>query len=213
MKKNRLAAITTVLLFGFGLFFFSTDGFQSFTAENARTQKLIKEKPAFPDVTLQDSKNRTYAFDTFKGKYVLITFIYTACTDVCPKIEMNMADVYKQIPKKYMGKDIVFLSISFDPERDNPQTLEKYRHSYDSDGDTWRMARITNKQELDNLLDAFGVVVIPDDSGNFTHNAAFYLVGPDGKLDQVMDYQKTDDAARQIKHMLRQKGGEVAWNK
>ena len=45
------------------------------------------------------------------------------------------------------------------------------------------------------MLDAFGVIVIPDDSGNFTHNSAFYLVDPKGKLIEVMDYKKIEEAA------------------
>src|SRR5699024_7748902 len=178
-SKRNAVSITVVLVFGFLLFFFGTDGFQAFTAETARTNKLLKEQPKFPDVTLEDSQARTYSFSEFKGKYVLITFMYTSCEDVCPVLEMNMAQVYQSIPDKYIGEDIMFLSISFDPERDDPATLAKYRGYFNSDGETWRMARITDQEELDALLDEFGVIVIPDDYGNFTHNSAFYLVDPE----------------------------------
>lgn len=186
----------------------STDGFQAFTAETARTKELIEKKPQFPNVTLEDSKEREYSFSEFSGKYVFITFIYTACTDVCPELELNMAQVYERIPEHYIGEDIVFLSISFDPERDTPETLEKYRSYFNSDGETWRMARIPDESELKNLLDEFGVVVIPDDSGNFTHNSAFYLVDPQGTLVEVMDYKKIEEAANKVTAILEKKAGE-----
>src|SRR5690606_30860943 len=109
-----------------------------FTAESARTYKLLQEKPQFPDVTLEDSKGREYTFSELKGKNIMLTFIYTACSDVCPKLEMNLAEVYNRVPTQYIGEDILFLSISFDPARDDVETLEKYRKAFGSDGESWR---------------------------------------------------------------------------
>lgn len=210
MIKNRhnLIAILIVLLFGGLLFYFGTDGFQAYTIEMARTNKLMQDKPKFPDVTLEDSKARVYPFTEFEGKYVMITFIYTACTGVCPQLEKNLAEVYHQLPREYIGDDIVFLSISFDPERDDPETLEKYQSYFDSDGETWRMARINDREELDSLLNSFGVIVIPDGEGDFSHNSAFYLVNPDGYLMDVMDFTEIDIAASKVTTILdREVGG------
>ncbi|TQS74812.1 SCO family protein [Ornithinibacillus gellani] len=197
MKENwhNTAATILVIIFGVLFLYATTDGFRAFTEESARVLRLYEEKPQFPLLELEDSKGRTYSFSEFEGKYVMLTFIYTACTDVCPKLELNLAQVYDQIPSKYMGKDVVFLSISFDPERDDVKTLEKYQQSFDSDGETWRMARIQDEQELEQLLDQFGVIVIPDGTGNFSHNSAFYLVDPKGKLVEVLDYKEPNAAA------------------
>ena len=206
-RHNRIAVIM-VLLFGFVLLYVGTDGFQAFTAERARTNKLIEQQPAFPNVTLEDSNERTYSFSEFAGKYVMITFIYTSCTDVCLQLEVNLAEVYELIPEKYIGEDIVFLSISFDPTRDDPETLDKYRSYFESDGETWRMARIPDQRELDQLLDEFGVIVIPEDNGHFTHNSAFYLVDPQGDLIDVMGYTETEKAADKVIDMLEKEAGE-----
>ncbi len=185
-----------------------TDGLQAFTAETARVNQLIEEKPTFPDVTLEDSEGRTYPISEFEDKYVFITFIYTACTTVCPQLEMNMAQVYEQIPQEYIGEEIVFLSISFDPTRDDPATLDQYRNYFGSDGETWRMARISNETELQSLLESFGVIVIPDGKGNFAHNSAFYLVDPNGSLIDVMDYREIDQAASKVISILDTEKGE-----
>ncbi|WP_066065923.1 SCO family protein [Neobacillus soli] len=201
-------ACLLVILFGFALFYIGTDGFQAFTAETARVNKLIDDKPKFPDVTFEDSKGRNYSISEFKGKYVFITFLYTSCTTVCPQLEMNMSKVYDKVPSKYMGKDINFLSISFDPARDDPSTLEKYRGYFNSDGETWRMARITKQAELDALLKEFGVIVIPDGNGSFAHNSAFYLVDKNGSLVDVMDYKKVDEAANKLVDILGKEAGE-----
>ncbi|WP_282173515.1 SCO family protein [Cytobacillus firmus] len=207
--KNRTALSSLlVLMFGIVLFYIGTDGFKAFTAETARVNQLMDEKPQFPDVTLEDNNGKTYPFSEFEGKYVFITFLYTSCGTVCPELEVNMSEVYKRIPEEYIGHDIQFLSISFDPERDDPKTLDTYRKAFGSDGETWRMARIPEQQELDSLLDRFGVIVIPDEYGNFAHNSAFYLVNPKGQLIEVMDYTLIEEAADRVKEILHSGGEE-----
>jgi protein SCO1/2 len=210
VSKNWLSsfACLLVLVFGFVLFYIGTDGFTTFTAETARVNQLIEDKPKFPDVTFEDSKGRIYPISEFKDKYIFITFLYTSCTTVCVQLEMNMAEVYDRIPSKYIGEEIIFLSISFDSNNDDPSTLDKYKDYFNSDGETWRMARITNQAELDSLLDAFGVIVIPDGNGNFAHNSAFYLVNKKGFLIDVMDYTKINESANKVVSILENEAGE-----
>ncbi|MFD2444975.1 SCO family protein [Bacillus sp. CGMCC 1.16607] len=210
MIKNRQTVISYLFVFFFGivLFYIGTDGFTAYTAETARVNRLIDDKPSFPQVTLEDSKEREYFISEFKDKYVLITFMYTSCGTVCPQLEKNMGQVYDLLPSENIGKEIVFLSISFDPTRDDPARLDQYKEIFNSDGETWRMARIPNQTELDSLLKRFGVTVIPDGNGNFAHNSAFYLVDKKGNLVNVMDYTKPDEAAKTIINILNEGKGE-----
>lgn len=203
MVENRTAlSLVLILLFGSILFYIGTDGFTAYTAETARVNRLLDDRPAFPAVTMEDSRSETYSLTEFENKYVLITFMYTSCGTVCPQLEKNMGEVYSLLPDDYIGKDIVFLSLSFDPERDTPARLAKYEELFHSDGVNWRMARIPDQKELDSLLKKFGVIVIPDDNGNFAHNSAFYLVDRDGRLVEVMDYTKVDEAAAKISKVI-----------
>ncbi|WP_078555050.1 SCO family protein [Bacillus alkalicellulosilyticus] len=207
-KRQNTIATIVVFLFGCVLFYVGTDGFRAFTAETARVNQLITEQPQFPPVTFEDSNGRIYPFSEFENKYVFITFMYTACTSVCWQLEMNMGEVYKQIPEKHIGDDIVFLSISFDPETDDPATLNKYKDYFKADGETWRMATIPNQQELDLLLEKFGVIVIPDEYGGFAHNSAFYVVDKQGTLIDVLDFTKPQEASEIVVTLLENDGGE-----
>lgn len=200
--RDQIIAISVVMLFGIGLFFVGTDGFTAFTAETARTKELIANQPTLPNVLLEDSKGREYSFDEFEGKYMMMTFVYTACSTVCPQLEANLAEVYESLPEEVLGEDIVFLSVSFDPERDTPEVLDKYRTYFGSDGDTWRMARIPDQAQLDALLDSFGVIVIPDGEGDFAHNVAFYLVDQEGNLMDVLDFTDIAGAQEKVKDLL-----------
>ncbi|WP_113927041.1 SCO family protein [Bacillus sp. P14.5] len=205
MKKPAptVLACLFVFLFGIGIFYIGTDGFKAYTAETARVNRLVDHQPAFPAVLLEDSSGRKYSIDEFKDKYVFITFFYTACTTVCPQLEYNMSQVYERLPAKDLGEEIVFLSISFDSERDHPDTLDRYKDYFYSDGETWRMARVPDQKELTWLLEYFGVIVIPDGDGNFAHNSAFYLVDKKGKLINIMDYTKVEEAATELKAVLK----------
>ncbi|MDG5785981.1 SCO family protein [Evansella sp. AB-P1] len=207
-NKHTIIASSVVLLFGLFLFYIGTDGFRAYTAETARVYQLTQDQPQFPNVTLEDSNGKIYPISDLEGKYVFITFMYTACTTVCPVLEMNMGQVYDRIPSNYIGEDIIFLSISFDPERDDPETLDMYKDNYYADGETWRMARINDETELENLLEAFGVIVIPDGTGNFGHNSAFYFVNREGTLIDVMDFTKIDEAAERVISELKEDEGE-----
>lgn len=199
MTFHEKLALVLVIMFGSIVFFIGTDGFQAFTAEQARTNQLIEEQPKMPDVPLEDSKSRRYSVrELQEDKYLFITFMYTNCATVCPQLERNMQEVFYQLPATMIKENIQFLSISFDTENDDPETLEKYRYYFDSDGENWRMARVNDDMALNHLLDQLGVTVIPDDYGNFQHNTAFYLVNPDGYLIDVMDYTDIDHAVDRI---------------
>ncbi|MBU9722998.1 MULTISPECIES: SCO family protein [Bacillaceae] len=201
-NKKTLISLIVVLVFGVLLFYIGTDGFRAYTAETARVIQLLEDKPKFPEVMLEDSNEEKYPISEFKGSYVFITFMYTACGTICPILEMNMGQVYRQIPEEYVGEDITFLSISFDPERDDPETLKEYMELFYADGETWRMARVNDDGELQHLLDEIGVIVIPDGEGDFAHNSAFYLVDRDGYLMDVMDFTDVDAAAERVISIL-----------
>ncbi|OXS60373.1 SCO family protein [Cohnella sp. CIP 111063] len=207
LRPNSLATFA-VILFGIALFYWGTDGFTAYTAESARVNRLLDARPTFPQTTFEDSKGRSYSISEFEGKYVFLTFFYSACSTVCVQLEGNMGRVYETIPAERLGREIVFLSVSFDPDRDDPARLEEYRTFFDSDGETWRMARVPDRTELNRLLDEFGVIVIPDESGGFAHNSAFYLVDPAGTLIDVMDYTRPEEAANEVARILDQERGD-----
>ncbi|HLS35806.1 MAG TPA: SCO family protein [Bacillota bacterium] len=204
-KKQRISIIV-VLIFGILMFYIGTDGFRAFTAETARTNKLIEEQPSLPLVTLEDSLEEKYSFDEFKDKYLFMTFFYTACSTTCPVLNSNAIEVFEQIPDQYLD-DIVFLSISFDTERDTPEILERYGGYFDIEREHWRLARVPNDDDLDRLLDDLGVIAIPDGQGDYQHNVAFYLIGRDGHLVDVMDFEDINGAADRIVTALQEEQG------
>jgi len=92
-----------------------------------------EQRKYFTDLPLLDQDGRAVRFytDVLKGKLVLISFIYTNCTDICPTLMHNLVDVQEKLGDRF-GKDVFFVSISVDPEDDTPEELKKYAERYEA---------------------------------------------------------------------------------
>lgn len=197
MKKDLI--ISGIIGFlGIILLFVTTNGFTAFTLEQQRLQDLKAQPPAFPDVEVVDQSGDVYNFDAFQGKHVFMTFIYTSCSTACPEMTSNMKHVYDLMDAQYFEDDVVFLSISFDTERDTVEVLERYAGYFNADGETWKMLRVPDDEELNELLSAYGVTVIPEGDADYQHNTSFYVLKPDGQLGEVLDFKDVDGAAARL---------------
>ena len=185
--RSVLASIAALLL-GAAVLWLGTDGFQAFTAEGVRRLAVAEKPRPLPPVRLQDSSGATIGLEDYQGKLILVTFIYTRCPDICTVLGDSFEHIYQALPSRMLGREIALLSVSFDPRRDGPAELAAYAKRYRAGGPAWRIARVADPMELKALLDAFGIVVIPDEYGGFEHNAAIHLVDRRGRLARIFDY-------------------------
>lgn len=197
MKKEWLYR-TFLIICGLLFLLVATDGYTTFTIEGKRINTLKEAPPEIPNIIVQDNKDRTYHFEEFEGKYMFMTFIYTNCSTVCPQMEVNMQEVFETLDMEKYKDDLVFLSISFDTERDTVEVLDRYAQYFNVDGDNWRMLRVPDDDDLEGLLDLYGVTVIPEGSSDFQHNTSFYLIKPDGQLLDVLDFREPQEAVQAI---------------
>ena len=65
--------------------------------------------------------------DDYQGKYLIMGFIYTNCPDICPLVTQNLIKVQKELGNP---DDVQFLGLSFDPKRDTPEVLKKYKEVF-----------------------------------------------------------------------------------
>lgn len=81
----------------------------------------------FPNVPFTTHRGKRVRFyrDLIRNKIVVIHFMYTFCQGVCLPVTANLAQVQKILGNR-MGRDIFFYSITLDPERDSPETLNAY---------------------------------------------------------------------------------------
>lgn len=85
----------------------------------------------FPNVPVQTHDGRALRFydDLIRNKIVVVNFIYTSCSNICPLVTSRLALVKDMLGDR-VGRDIFFLSISIDPLNDSPAVLKKYAETY-----------------------------------------------------------------------------------
>ncbi len=144
---------------------------------------------AVPDFKLRNQDGRTIRLAQFKGKALLVTFIYTRCPrpDFCPRVTHNFADVNNQLaanPALYAKTHL--LCVSFDPEHDTPERLRAYGATYiGSDAANafthWDFA-VPDEQVLKQMAQFFDVGISSGPDETITHTLSTTLIGPDGKV-------------------------------
>ena len=112
-------------------------------------------KMNIPDVELLDQNGKKVHFytDLVKGQTVVINFIFTTCTTICPPLGATFARVQKELGDK-AGRDVRFISISVDPATDTPERLKAWGAKFHA-GEGWTLVT-GNKPQLDELLRALG---------------------------------------------------------
>ena len=73
---------------------------------------------------------KKFQFDNLKGKIWLSQFVYTVCTDACPPMMNNMADLDKKLIDEGV-EDYKIVSFSIDPAVDTPEALQVYLDLFD----------------------------------------------------------------------------------
>jgi protein SCO1/2 len=142
-----------------------------------------------PDFHLLNQNGRIIHLSQFRGKVLLITFIYTRCplADYCPRMSRNFAEIDKALtadPSLYSKTHL--LSVSFDPSYDTPAVLRSYGGAYTGKYTQetfahWDFAA-PPKEELPKVLNFFLVGVTPGENHTLTHSLSTIVITPDGKI-------------------------------
>lgn len=112
-------------------------------------------KMSIPDVKLLDQDGRPVRFytDLVKGKVVVVNFIFTTCTTICPPLGATFARVQKELGAR-AGRDVSLISISVDPATDTPERLKAWAEKFHA-GTGWTL--VTGpKPQVDELLRGLG---------------------------------------------------------
>jgi protein SCO1/2 len=136
---------------------------------------------AAPDFTLIDQTRASIALSQFRGKVVALNFIYTSC--VLPQFCYRLANhfgVVQQRFKQRMGRDLVLLTVTFDPARDTPERLAEYSRQWSADPASWHF--LTGAvDDVQRVCKLYGVDAFPDE-GLISHSTRTVVVDRRGAL-------------------------------
>ena len=206
-RRRTFLAAAAVLAAGFYTTYAATDGLQAFSLESARRLSALRAAAPTPSPGLQFADGGIAPLIDPPGQVLLVDFIYTRCMTYCQALGSLYARLQTRLAAEIASGAVRLVSISFDPRHDRPDALERYRSRYGGDANGWDVARPLAAADLQRLLDAFGVVVIDDGLGGYTHNAAAHLVDRDGRLAAIVDADDLDGIVRATQRLL---GGPAA---
>jgi protein SCO1/2 len=136
---------------------------------------------AVPDFSLIDQQRRTVRLSQFRGKVVAINFMYTTCQlpDFCLRIVNHFGVLQKRLAAR-LGRDLIFLTITFDPLRDTPDVLARYAAQWAPVSPAWHFLT-GSEPDIRRVLGTFGVSAFPDE-GLMDHSLHTIVIRRDGTL-------------------------------
>lgn len=134
-----------------------------------------------PEFTLTNQDGKRVQLSDYKGKAVVLTFIYTRCPipNFCPRMSNNFAELQQRLRDEF-GAKAQLLSITMDPEFDTPAVLKDYATRYDADHATWTFATGTREQ-TDYAGSLFGLIQ-ESVGGLINHDLRTVLISPEGRM-------------------------------
>jgi protein SCO1 len=142
---------------------------------------LVAVGSPMPDFQLTDQAGAPVALSGLKGKVVAVTFIYSRCPlpDYCPRMIENFRAVRQRFAAR-MARDLVLLTISFDPKYDTPEILTRYANARRAGGPGWHFLT-GDPANVERVCNAFGIQYWAEE-GLITHTLQTAVIDREGKL-------------------------------
>lgn len=143
-------------------------------------QPLDKEAPEF---TLQDADGKIVGLSDFRGKVVVLHFVYTNCPDVCPLHAERIAEIQEMVNQTPMRDLVQFVTVTTDPKNDTPEIMRKYGLVRGLDPVNWTFLtsgpdRLTATREL---VEQFGHKFTEGDDGLQVHSVVTHVIDREGR--------------------------------
>jgi len=150
--------------------------------------QIPSEGSPVPDFVFTNQDGKRVHLAQYKGKVLLLTFIYTRCPmpDFCPRMTNNFRDIEKALKQDSSIYERTHLfSITFDPESDTPKVLRQYALSTTSIPAAelfphWEFV-VPRSQDLDPIANFFALSLWKE-NGQITHSLSTAIISKDGKL-------------------------------
>jgi len=183
------AATLGVLTLGLAALAWATDGGRSFTTEALRRSQVARAPVVLPEFTVVDGLGQKQSLQGLwaaGGKVWIVDFVYTRCTTLCLALGSSMQQLQAQIVAQGLAPRVGMVTISFDPEHDGPAALAAYARRVKANPAVWQVLSLARPADRRQLLDSFGIMVVPAPGGEFEHNAALHVVSPQGRLLRIL---------------------------
>jgi protein SCO1/2 len=145
----------------------------------------VKIGGRLPSATLVDQDGHALQLSSyFRGKTLLLSFIFTRCPDrtLCPAISGKFAYLQQHVDPRQFA----LAEITLDPQYDSPAVLRRYGLTYGARSQAWTLLTGTGST-IQRLLDAFNISSMRVSSNNFLHDDRLFIVAADGRVASIVE--------------------------
>jgi protein SCO1/2 len=175
-----------------------------FTARAGRELPVLAELPAF---SLLDEQGRSFRRDDLLGRVWIADFVFTACSDACPRLQQKMKRIQDRLVPLEQGGNIGLLSITVDPERDTPEKLRQYGQIFGAREGLWRYLSGPQQEVERTVVKGFHIAMakMPVSAGagdahaeafDIMHGERLVLVDAKGRIRGYYDADEPDKLLR-----------------
>jgi protein SCO1 len=142
-----------------------------------------KQAKPVPPLALKNSLGQPVNIDSYRGKAVLVTFIYDHCPDVCPIIVGNLHTAQKELGPE--ASKLQIIAVSVDPKGDTPTTVKAFLKQHQMTGKMQYL--IGSRPQLERTWKAWGIAArVPKNSPDqVEHSALIYGISGSGKITTI----------------------------
>jgi protein SCO1 len=130
----------------------ATDGGAGSPGDRLAAPQSVRETAPAPDFALRNADGRVVHLSQFRGRVVLLTFVYSHCPDVCPLIVENLTTAQRQLG----GRRAKIVAVSVDPRGDTPRAVRAFLRAHRITG---RMEYLGSRRELAGVWRRYGIGV------------------------------------------------------
>lgn len=158
-----------------------------------------------PDFVLIDQEARRFDSAQLRGKIVVLDFIFTTCTDVCPLFTANLSRLQRKLNDRY-GSELFFVSVTTDPEIDSAKILKAYAQRHGAELKNW--AFLTGSEaQLKEVWNGFAVRVVRKGRGLVQHTSLTTVIDRRGirRINYLGEKWRLQDLERDLLTLLDKK--------
>lgn len=151
---------------------------------------------SIPNVTLlnQDGKKVNLRALIDGGKPVIVNFIFSTCTTICPVMTATFSNLRTELGAS--AERVQLVSISIDPENDRPEQMKQYLSRFNS-GPGWEFLT-GSREDIGQVLKAFNAFVVD----KMSHEPLFLLRAPDaGEWVRIKGLVRKSDLVKELQRM------------
>lgn len=143
-----------------------------------KQQPLHDESIYNLESSLLDEDGKAMKLEKFRGKAVVISMAYSSCVYTCPLILAQMQQIEKALAEKGK-KDVRFVLVSFDPEKDTPAALKAYAKKKNLSSQ-WNLLTSKTDKEPREIASVLGIKYSKVEGGDYDHSFIITVLDKEG---------------------------------